>query len=284
MSDDESDRTLSYEPQQSIDIQDHPEFPASIKCVFKNVERVIPSQKKLIVSSAEAIEEQTLEFDQEDMATIASFYASLHSKVVALPSNNHIFIFFDANEPEGYKGFVADDSHIHLLALKKSTALIVLLNITCYNRAIKLRGKCILPPHLIEVMESNPPSISQTARTINCIKAKKSNDRIRILNAANDESIVDNRRVYSTIAIEADDPDIAFIPVAPKFRSLLIAVNSALVAMDLHLVPRGRTMCVDEDEIKEIVCSIFENHVPREEEEEGELSSEAENDEHEEVE
>ena len=40
-------------------------------------------------------------------------------------------------------------------------------------------------------------------------------------------------------------------------------------------------MIVDEDEIKEIICSIFENHVPREEEE---YNSEVENDKHEEEE
>ena len=62
--------------------------------------------------------------------------------------------------------------------------------------------------------------------------------------------------------------NITFIPVSPKFKPLLIAVNAALVAMDLHLVPRGRVLDVDEDEIKEIICTIFENHIPREDSDE----------------
>ena len=38
--------------------------------------------------------------------------------------------------------------------------------------------------------------------------------------------------------------------------------------MDLHLVPRGRTVKISEDEIKEIICTIIQNHVPHHEEEE----------------
>ena len=266
MADEIERRTLSYLPQPNIDVVGEVEFPIQINFIFKNVERVSPSKKIILLSTTHAIEEQPISLTEEDMMTIKSLYDALHLKVPALPENNHIFIFIDVKEPPGYKGFISDDSHVHLMAAQKADSIVAIMNDTFYARAIMLRKKKFLPDSLMVVLESPPPVVSQAARTINSLRARRTITRTRIQNDALDESIVDNPRPFSSIAIDAFDADIAFIPVSPKFRHLFVALNAALVAMDLHLTPRGRTTTIDEEEIKDIVCSIFESHIPSEEE------------------
>ena len=53
-----------------------------------------------------------------------------------------------------------------------------------------------------------------------------------------------------------------------------IALNATLVCINTHLVPRGRTLEVDEELVKEMVTTIIEEHtIGNEEEEEGVINS-----------
>ena len=264
-------KTLCYLAQPSFDVDTSSvQFPVVIEFEFRNVDRAVPTKKKLVLSSVYAISTQKLTLMQEDVENIEALYNALHKKVPALPPNNHFFIFIDVNEPEEYNGFIADDTHVFHMALKCKSALVAILNTTYFERAIKVRGEYIIPPCLAEVLNSAPPEQSQTARVINSAKARNIDIRTRIINDAQSPGILDVKRPMSTIVVDPYDPDIACIPICPKFKSLFVALNATLVCIDTHLVPRGRTLEVDEELVKQIVTTIIEEHAAGKEEEDEE--------------
>ena len=264
---------LSYDcrPRQ-IDLTGEPQYPCRIQIDCHYVEKITPSQKILYIVPRAALERTIAEFEDTDMISMQTFYDALHRVLPGLPQNNHLFIFIDTHE---WNGFLSDDLHIRYLAIHQSNIIIAILNETFFARGIKLRNEPIVPQTLLQVLHSNLPQQSQVQRvTANALALTQSN-RSRIINDASDRGIVDvTSSIPGVVTIQPNDPYIVAIPVCPKFKNLLIALNATLVAIDLHLAPRGRTTEVDEDLVKDIVCAIFEEHVPHEEEEENDNEEE----------
>lgn len=259
--------TLIYTPQDPFEVDmSSVNFPVEIDFVFKNVDRAIPSKHRLILSQANALSQQKISFKEEDVESLKTLYDVLHSKVPGLPPNNHFFIFIDVNEPQGYSGFVSHDTHVLQMIAKGKSALITILNSTYYERALKLRGELVIPQELFDIMESPPPTQSQTALVINSAKAKNLEKRTRIVEGSYNADIVDVRKTMSLIAVDPFDNDVAFIPVDPNYKTLLIGINAALVCIEKHLYPRGRTIPLNEDLVREIVTTIIEEHAPHSEE------------------
>ena len=271
-------KTICYTADARIEVDtSSAQFPVDIEFEFRNVDRAVPTKRKLVLSSVYALATQKISFVQEEVDSLAAFYNALHKKVPALPPNNHFLIFIDVNEPATYNGFVADDTHVILMAVKCKSAIVAILNATYFERAIKVRGDYIIPPCLVDVLNSPPPEQSQTARIINSAKARNIDLRTRIINDAQSPGIIDVKRPMSTIAVDPYDPDIACIPVCPKFKSLFIALNATLVCINTHLVPRGRTLEVDEELVREVVTTIIEEHtIGNEEDDEDDENDEEE--------
>lgn len=150
---------LDYTPQDDIEVDTSGvQFPIEIEFDFRNAERAIPSRKEILLSPAVVFDSQKLVFQLGELDTVSSLYAALHNKVPGIQMNNHMFFFIDVTEPEGYTGFVNENSHVHLMAVKQAPTIVVFLNKTHFERAIIYRKRKLFAESFMEVLNEGPLS------------------------------------------------------------------------------------------------------------------------------
>ena len=263
----QSEFTLNYETQDvEVDLSHPVAFPLSIYFEFHLVEMAKPSIRELRLARRPFLQAQEVEILEEDAENVGTLYECLHRKVIGFPLHNKFFIFTDTQE---WNGFIWLENYVKYMCIHKTSSIVAIFNDTYFNRAIKLRNQFTIPPEMIDFLRRTEAPASQVQRVRREMQSEIANTRRRIMESAESEENVDVGRrmpLAQQLTIDINDPYITLIPINPEFKGLFIALNSVLSAMNLHLVPRGRSLEVDEDLVREIVTSIIEAHVPNEEE------------------
>ena len=253
--------TLKYEMNgDNINVGDEPEFPVEIEVRAHLVDYAKPSQRQIRLNSKPFIRPVRIQISLDDVESVQTFYSMLHKQIPNLPKHNMFFIFVDTQE---WSGFVTNPEHVQYIASHHSTICLAIFNETYFERAIKLRNAPTIPQEMADFLKEPLPAPSQVSQIIQTMNEQRVTTHNRIINGATSGQFIDVQNMAtSTLTIRVDDPHICLIPITPKFKPLLLGLNMALTAMDLHLYPRNRVININEELVKDIVINIIQQHSP----------------------